>query len=64
MITNPEIIQEKYKCNKYVKSWLIRHCQIPLMSFDRYGNFYFAKTDKLKECIKHMPLDVRILSIL
>jgi hypothetical protein len=61
MITNPEIIIEKYKCNKWVKNYLIR-CQIPLMSFDRNGNFYFAKTDKLEESLKKMPLDVRILS--
>lgn len=63
MITNPEIIEEKYRCNKYVKSWLISHCRIPLMSFDRRGNYYFAKTKKLKECLKKMPLDVRFFSM-
>jgi len=63
MIINPNIIEKKYRCNKYVKSWLIRHYRIPLLSFDR-KYFYFADTEKLRECIKHMPLDVRILSIL
>lgn len=63
MITNPEIIQEKYKCNKYVKDWLTRNCYIPLMSFDKRGNYYFAKTNKLKECLRKMPLNIKILSI-
>jgi len=62
MITNPDIIKsDMYKCNKYVKGWLIFYCRLPLLSFDR-KYFYFAKTDKLKECLKKMPLDIKILS--
>jgi hypothetical protein len=61
MITNPSTIENKYKCNKYIKNWLIYNCHLPLLSFDK-KYFYFANTDKLKKCLKEIPLGLKLLS--
>jgi hypothetical protein len=63
MITNPSIIKEKYKCNKNIANYLIFKCNIPLLGVDK-DYYYFANTDKLKECVKNMPLGLKILSII
>jgi hypothetical protein len=65
MIINSEIIDEKHKfaCNKSTMEYLVYKCGIPLLSF-RNGKYYFAKNDKLEECLKRMPLIIKLKSYL
>lgn len=63
MITNPEIIQDKYVCNKKIAEYLVFKRSIPILGIN--GNcYYFANTDKLKEAIKNMPFGLKILSFI
>jgi len=61
MIVNPNVIENKYKCKKNVKNYLVK-CGIPLLGFDR-NYFYFTYTEKLKECLDKMPLGLKLLSL-
>jgi hypothetical protein len=61
MITNLETIENKFMCNKTVANYLIFKCNIPVLGYDEHY-FYFANTDKLKECIDKMPLMTKIHS--
>lgn len=61
MITNLEAIENKFMCNKTVANYLIFECDLPVLGYDKHY-FYFANTDKLKECMSKMPLTVKIHS--
>jgi len=61
MITNPSIIKHKFRCkDKRIEEYLIFKCHIPLLGFDK-EYFYFAHTVRLEECLKIMPLKLKIL---
>lgn len=61
MITNPEVIENKFRCkDKRIEEYLIFKCHIPLLALDE-KYFYFAPTVKLEECLKKMPLKLKIL---
>lgn len=61
MIINLETIENKFMCSKTVANYLIFECKLPVLGYDKHY-FYFANTDKLKECMKKMPLQVKIHS--
>jgi len=63
MITNPEIIQDKYVCNKRIAEYLVFKCSLPLLGVNK-NCYYFANTDKLKDAVKNIPLGLKILSII
>lgn len=63
MITNVDIIKNVYKCKKPIAVYLIYTCKLPLLSFDKKF-FYFSDNDKLQECIKSMPLILKIGSLI
>jgi hypothetical protein len=62
MITNPEILKDTFKCNAVIKEYLVYHCHLPILGYDE-KYFYFSNTDELKECLKHIPLTIKLLSI-
>lgn len=55
MITNPEILKNKFKCNKILADYLESH-GIPLLGRNQDGYYYFAETDRLKDALKNAPL--------
>lgn len=61
MITNLETIESKFMCNKIVANYLMFECKLPVLGYNKHY-FFFANTDKLKECIKKMPLGIKIHS--
>ncbi len=63
MITNPEVIEKKYICSKRIAEYLVFKCGIPLLAIDK-DYYYFADTARLKECVKNIPLGLKILSII
>lgn len=60
MITNPEIIENKYKCRKIIANYLVRECNIPILGIDK-GYYYFSKTNYLDECLSRLPFTLKIL---
>jgi hypothetical protein len=62
MITNLETIENKFMCNNVVARYLVLECDLPVLGYDKEHYFYFANTDKLKECVSKMPLTVKIHS--
>jgi len=61
MITNLHIIDNKFRCkDKRIEEYLIFKCHIPILGFDE-KYFYFARTVKLEECLRIMPLKLKIL---
>lgn len=55
MIRNPEILKNKFKCNKVLANYLESH-GIPLLGMDKEGYYYFAESDELKNALKKAPL--------
>jgi hypothetical protein len=64
-ITNPDKLpQDKiYWCNGIVAEWLIYEKHFPLLSKDgrRFG---FAKTEKLENVLKDLPIWLRVVTII
>lgn len=66
MIRNPEIIKEKFKCNKILGQYLQSH-GVPLLAIDKSLSgqrecYYFRKTEMLKEAIQKAPWPIKLLS--
>jgi hypothetical protein len=55
MIRNPEILKNKFKCNKILAKYLESH-GVPLLGMDKNGYYYFAKTNELMNTLKNAPL--------
>ena len=67
MFVNPKQLQLKdeeiYKCNKTVMRYLVYDCHFSILSFGgKEGEYYFRNNDALKEAIKNMPLNIKMLS--
>jgi hypothetical protein len=60
MLNNPEIIKDKYACNKIVADWLIYKGHLPLLGMDKCY-YYFAKTDDWKMAMNNMPFYVKMM---
>jgi|WetSurSiteA1Bulk_404760.scaffolds.fasta_scaffold00043_3 hypothetical protein len=61
MIINTHIIENKFRCkDKRIEEYLMFKCHIPILGFDE-KYFYFAHTVRLEECLKRMPLKLKIL---
>jgi len=61
-IINSEIIKNKYEC-KYNTYIYLKNNGFPLLSRNN-DRYYFALTDKLKECLKHIPFLVKCRDLL
>jgi hypothetical protein len=62
MITNPDSIKNKYKCNRTVANFLIYKKGLSLLGMDEKW-FYFAYTDELIEAVQNLPLLLKISEI-
>lgn len=61
MIVNPEIIPQKYECGREIMEYLAFDCQMPILGYSSITKlWYFANNDRLRECLKNMPLKVKI----
>jgi hypothetical protein len=65
-ILNPEknLLDQWYKCNKYVANYLIKSCGIEHIHEDKDGNFYFVKTQDLIDKLNDMPVFIKLLKLL
>lgn len=63
MITNSEIIKDKYVCSKRIAEYLVFKCNLPVLGIGK-DCYFFANTAELKECIKNIPFGLKILSII
>lgn len=61
MIVNPSG-GDYYKSKVKIMEYLVYKCGIPILSFDK-NFYYFARTDKLYECLDKMPLMLKIKSL-
>lgn len=50
-----------YKCNKHVKNYLVFTCNMSILAYDK-KYFYFSDTIRLRECLKKMPIIIKLLS--
>ena len=61
-IINPEILKNYYKCNRAIMEYLLYDCLIPIMGYLN-NEYYFDKTEELEQCLKKMPLDLKIIAL-
>jgi hypothetical protein len=59
-VTNPEKLKNTYKCKKAIAEYLMEKCNIPLLSHEKYDEYYFMNTEELKNAIKTIPLLINI----
>ena len=50
-----------YKCNKLIRDWLIYQKHISILGQSEDGNWLFARTDKLKEALKDIPIYLKLV---
>ena len=63
-IDNSSIPEEKiYKCGSVVKDHLIMKCNLPLFGITKSGRWCFARTQKLEECLRELPLYLKIIEM-
>lgn len=62
MIINPEILQDFFICKKVVMEYLLYDCLI-VPTGHKDGLYYFYKDTKLEECLKKMPLYLKISNV-
>lgn len=63
MITNPEVIKDKYACNEKVMRYLVFKCQLPVLGYSTDRKiWYFTKNEKLEQCLEEMPFYLKILA--
>jgi hypothetical protein len=62
-VVNPEKtdVTRLYKCQKLISDWLIYTEHISPFGRSQDGQFYFAKTEKLKEALERLPLHLRVV---
>ena len=64
MITNPNIIKDKYSCKRPVMEYLMYDCHLPILGYDRDMKiFYFSDTEELRKCLREMPLHLKLISL-
>jgi hypothetical protein len=61
MIINPEMLENYYVCNRKVMEYLLYDCLIPPQGY-KGDLYYFYKDEKLEECLKKMPLYLKIFN--
>lgn len=61
-ITNIDDFSDKYECNSYIAHWLMFTKMIPLLGH-KAKKFYFADTEILREALKEMPINIRIMTL-
>jgi len=60
MIINPEVIQNKFRCNVFVAEYLTKNYNLPILAIeDDY--VYFTDNNYLKECLKTLPFFYKIM---
>lgn len=62
MIINPEKFSKKYRCKRDVMRYLVIECCLPVFSIEG-DYYYFIDNDRLRDCLKKMPLTLKILSL-
>lgn len=64
MITNPEIIPDKYVCSEKIARYLIYECHIPLLGYNEdRSRYYFTDNKELRKCLEKMPLGLKMLNL-
>ena len=61
MLINPEIIEDKFICNKFLADYLVQ--KIPLLGV-KNGEYYFAKTKEFYNIINNLPIIYKIYNVL
>jgi len=67
MITNLTSLKnycedDYYKCKHAIMKYLVFKCNLSILSLDK-DVYYFVKTDELRECLKKLPLDLKIVEL-
>jgi hypothetical protein len=63
MITNPDIIKDKYACNEKTMRYLVFDCGLPVLGYSPDRRiWYFRDNDELRKHLKEMPLVIKILA--
>jgi len=63
MITNPEILKNLYSCNEKIMRYLVFKCELPVLGYSKNKRiWYFINNDKLKKCLKEMPIMLKVLA--
>lgn len=64
MIVNHEVIEDNaYFCGEHVKNYLVFKCNIPILSQDGKGGYYFSKNSRLYESLDKMPLILKLVAV-
>lgn len=59
MFLNPEVLENKFQCNRIVAIYLIRHANLPLLAI-KDGQYYFTDNAELRNQIKKLPFYLKI----
>ena len=62
-IVNPEKLDvtKLYKCNTFIRDWLIYYQHLSLFGMSQDGHYYFARSDKLTKALSEMPWYLKIV---
>lgn len=63
MITNPSVINKKYKCNDFVADYLIRKYDLPVLAVEK-GYVYFTDNEHFRKCLSEVPFHIKLFSYL
>lgn len=59
MLTNPEIVKDKFICHKILANYLIYKGKLPLLGINN-GNYFFAKTKEFYDVYNNLPIWYRL----
>jgi hypothetical protein len=62
MITNPEVIKNKYSCNKFIADYLIYEKHLSLLG-QKGDVYYFTYSTELVEILKNLPIWLKVMKI-
>lgn len=63
MITNPDIIKNKYSCNRKIMEYLVYDAFIPILGYSADKKiWYFTDNEELRKALKEMPIGLKILA--
>jgi hypothetical protein len=63
MLVNSSVITNRFKCNKTLANYLIYELHFPLLGLEG-KNYYFTNNELLQECLKNLPLWLKIMRLL
>lgn len=52
-------LKKVYRCHQPLADWLMKRHRVPLLAIDK-GEYVFAKTKELDECLSNIPLMLRV----